>query len=105
MKNYIEKEGYHLKVTIDYEKGGINYFSGQHSRRGYYIYVQPVQIERVDGRVVVERSMLFSGGKKLLFEVSRQSQKAYEKACTMLDENQEFIKRIDEKYSAKFMEG
>ena len=98
MKQYIEKDGYHLKVQVDYEKGGMNYFSGQESRRGYYLYVYPVQIETVDGRVVVESFTMFNGEKKLLMEVGRKSQKSYEKACAMLDDNRDFIERIDNKY-------
>lgn len=104
MKQYIEKQGYHLKVQIDYEKGGMNYFSGRESKRGYYIYVQPVRIEKLDGRIIVEQSIMFNGGKKLLFEVARQSQKAYEKACAMLEDNQDFIDRMNEKYAFKFIE-
>ena len=95
MKQYIEKDGYHLKVQVDYELGGMNYFSGQESRRGYYLYVYPVQIETVDGRVQVESFTFFKGGKKLLIEVGRKSQKAYEKACAMVDQHQDFIERID----------
>lgn len=98
MKNYIEKDGYHLKVQVDYEKGGMNYFSGQESRRGYYLYVYPVQLETVDGRIIVESFTMFRGGKKLLLEVTRQSQKAYDKACAMIHEHQDFIDRIDNKY-------
>jgi hypothetical protein len=95
MKQYIEKDGYHLKVQVAYEKGGMNYFSGQESRRGYYLYVYPVQIETVDDRVTIESFIMFKGGKKLLMEVGRKSQKAYEKACAMLDQHQDFIERID----------
>ena len=95
MKQYIEKDGYHLKVQVDYEKGGMNYFSGQENRRGYYLYVYPVQIETVDDRVTIESFTMFKGGKKLLMEVGRKSQKAYEKACAMLDQHQDFIERID----------
>jgi hypothetical protein len=95
MKLYIEKDGYHLKVQVDYEKGGMNYFSGQENRRGYYLYVYPVQIETVDDRVTIESFTMFKGGKKLLMEVGRKSQKAYEKACAMLDQHQDFIERID----------
>jgi hypothetical protein len=95
MKQYIEKDGYHLKVQVDYEKGGMNYFSGQENRRGYYLYVYPVQIETVDDRVTIESFIMFKGGKKLLMEVGRKSQKAYEKACAMLNQHQDFIERID----------
>jgi hypothetical protein len=98
MKKYIEKDGYHLKVKVDYELGGMNYFSGQVSKRGYYLYVYPVQIDTTDNRVKVESFTFFKGGKKLLMEVGRKSQKAYEKACAMLDANEEFINYIDKKY-------
>jgi hypothetical protein len=37
------------------------------------------------------------GSKKLLFEVSRKSEKAYQRACSMVAENQEFIDRVDER--------
>jgi hypothetical protein len=97
MIKYIKKDGYDLKIQVDYEKGGMNYFSGQESRRGYYLYVYPVQIELVDGRVVVESFTMFRGGKKLLMEVSRKSNKAYEDACAMIDDHQDFIDRIDAK--------
>jgi hypothetical protein len=97
MKNYIQKDGYHLKVQVDYEKGGMNWFSGQENKRGYYLYVFPVQIETVDNRVVVESFTLMKGSKKLLFEVSRKSEKAYQRACSMVAENQEFIDRVDER--------
>lgn len=97
MINYIQKEGYELKVQVDYEKGGMNYFSGRETRRGYYLYVYPVQRETVDGRVVIESFMAFSGGKKLLLEVNRKSDKAYKEACAMLESNQDFIDKIDAK--------
>jgi len=101
MKKYIEKDGYHLKVKVDYELGGMNYFSGQVSKRGYYLYVYPVQIETRDGRITIESFTMFNGGKKLLLEASRKSQKAYEKACAMVDNHQDFIERIENKCKHK----
>jgi len=95
MKLYIEKEGYELKVQVGYEKGGISYFNYQTSERGYYLYVYPVKREKHANGVVIESFTMFKGGKKLLFEVNRKSEKAYQKACSMLEENQEFIDRID----------
>lgn len=97
MKNYIEKDGYELKIEVDYEKGGMNWFSGQESRRGYYLYVYPIKREIVDGRVTIESFTMFKGGKKLLLEVTRKSEKAYKQACEMVTENQDFIDRIDAK--------
>lgn len=97
MKNYIQKDGYELKIEVGYEKGGMNYFSGQESRRGYYLYVYPVQRETIDGRTIIESFVMFKGGKKLLLEVTRKSDKAYRQACEMVEANQDFIDRIDAK--------
>jgi hypothetical protein len=104
MKIYIDKNGYHLKVQVGYEKGGINFLSGETGSRGYYLYVTPVTIEKSDDIITVEKMLLFNGGKKLLLEVNRQSEKAYRKACAMFNENQEFIERMDKKYSQAFLE-
>lgn len=97
MKKYIKKDGYELKIEIGYEKGGMNYFSGAVSRRGYYLYVYPVEIETISSGVTIESFTMFKGGKKLLLEVTRKSEKAYRQACSMLESNQDFIDMIDSK--------
>jgi len=69
-----------LKIQVYYDKGGMNYFSGGVNKRGYYLSVTPVQIERQGNNVMIESYTAFSGIKKLILEVERQSPKSAEKA-------------------------
>ena len=64
-----------VKVSVGYELGGWGMLSGEYSRRGYYVYVQPVT--RRNG---MESFTLFDGFKMLLKEVKRQSKKAESEA-------------------------
>lgn len=64
-----------VKVSVGYELGGWGMLSGEYSKRGYYVYVQPVT--RSGG---VESFTLFDGFKMLLKEVNRQSKKAESEA-------------------------
>lgn len=71
-----------LKIEVFYDKGGTNYYNGSISRRGYYVSVKVVKIEQGSG-YTTESSMMFSGLKRLLLEVKRQSSKHYDTACEM----------------------
>lgn len=81
-KRYIErndlKNGSHLEVSVFYTKGGMSYFTGQVSPRGYYLSVRPVTLDK--GMVSFD---LFSGCKKLVMETSRYSDKQFAKAVEM----------------------
>lgn len=81
-KRYIErgslKHGGHLEVSVYYTKGGISYFTGQASPRGYYLSVRPVTLG--NGMVSFD---LFSGCKKLILETKRYSDKQLAKALEM----------------------
>ena len=65
-----------VKVSMGYELGGINYFSGRENARGYYIYVQPVTRSTSESGYRIESTMLFDGFKELAIAVNRQSKKA-----------------------------
>ena len=69
-----------LKLDIAYIPGGINMFTYERERRGYYLIVTPV--ER-DG--IMEGFTAFSGTKLLLKEVTRQSAKAEQEVTTFMD--------------------
>lgn len=81
-KRYIEhndlKHGSHLEISVFYTKGGMSYFTGQVSPRGYYLSVRPVTLDK--GMVSFD---LFSGCKKLILETSRYSDKQFAKAVEM----------------------
>jgi len=85
-----------IKITIDYELGGHNMFSGNVNRRGYYLYAQPVTLteNEYNGRSYTsESTMMFSGFKVFLKEVGRKSEKAYKEAVELarLQENKNII--------------
>lgn len=81
-KRYIErndlKRGTHLEISIYYSKGGMSYFSGQVSPRGYYLSVRPVTL--ANGMISYD---LFSGCKRLILETGRYSAKQFAKAVEM----------------------
>ena len=80
-KEIIERNNKTYQVSIFYDKGGLSYFggssgsSGSSSKRGYYLSVVPCRVE--NGMVSIT---LFSGFKKLLVEVERQSKRKKEEA-------------------------
>lgn len=82
-----------VKVSVGYELGGWGMLSGEHSRRGYYVYVQPVT--RGGG---MESYTLFDGFKQLLKEVKRQSKKAEGEAIA---EAQTMMRDLAEKMAMK----
>ena len=88
MKKYIAlkengQNATHLKIELHYSKGGMNYFSYQQERRGYYLMVTPVE-----RKGIMEGFIAFSGIKKLLKEVKRQSAKAEAEAESMVEQNE-----------------
>lgn len=68
----------HLEVSVYYTKGGLSYFSGQTSPRGYYLSVRPVT--KANGMVSFD---LFSGVKRLILETNRYSDKQFARAIEM----------------------
>ena len=65
----------HLKCEVYYKLGGMNYFSYENEPRGYYMSVTPCEIR--DGLISFRA---FSGYKKVIKTVNRQSKKGFEEA-------------------------
>ena len=64
-----------LRINVDYQKGGVNYFSGDYSESGVYIYIQPCTYNNgIIGTVITGKQHL-DGYKILLKELNRKSQK------------------------------
>lgn len=57
-----------VEISLYYSKGGMNYFTGRVETRGYYAAVSPV--ERKGNMITLTA---FSGGKRCVVPVSRQS--------------------------------
>ena len=78
-EKYIEREDLidatHLQVSVFYDKGGMNYLSGQTSPRGFYLSVTPVTKEN---RMV--SFTMFTGMKRLLHQVNRYTDKQFNHA-------------------------
>ena len=83
MKRYIALDtnntATHIKIETSYNLGGLNVFTGSTEARGYYLSVSPVSRENKYG-VTMETYTGFSGIKKCVKSVSRQSKKAAEQA-------------------------
>jgi hypothetical protein len=76
----------HFRLSVDYEKGGINYFTYKTDPRGSFVYVSPVI--REEG---IERSALTgdgSGFKYLLRPASRLNRKTLAFVETVVTANQ-----------------
>ena len=96
MKKYEKIEGTenkYFKFEVDYEKGGMNYYNGQTNKRGYYLYVRVVERSpEQDGKFMMESFTMFSGIKKLLMEVTRQSKKKLEECITLSKQYEQELK-------------
>ena len=77
-----------VKCYLSYELGGTNWATGRQEARGYYAHVSPVTIEdwSNDGGGLMESLALFSGGKWLLVECSRQGAKKEAEAAKIFEE-------------------
>jgi len=102
-KELIERGGKTLEVTVTYNIGGMNYFQGVSEKRGYYLSVTPVEITKsADGRTQSRRYTAFSGTKILLNEVKRQSNKEFERAKVLAEQEKEkLIKHVMQKNNIK----
>lgn len=91
-KKYIAiKENNHdksnfIKIYVDYDLGGMNYFTGREKKRGYYITVLPV--ERGGN---MEGFIAFSGVSELLQECTRKSAKAEKLALEKAPEREKMM--------------
>ena len=75
----------HLRVEVYYALGGYNLFTYKQEPRGYYLSVSPVgRSER--GNIVMESYRAFSGVKKLILPVNRQSAKRMQEALRLAEE-------------------
>lgn len=92
MKNYENlSENKFLKIQLYYNKGGENSIYNKNEQRGYYLSVTPLEIEKIDN-LMIERYWLYSGIKKLIMPVNRQSEKSYLNACELAKNELENLK-------------
>ena len=75
-----------LQISVGYDLGGFNYFTYGTNKRGYYLYVTPVEVEHKNGYNTVSQT-LGKGVKQLLKEVTRKSNKAEAEAEALAKDN------------------
>ena len=63
---YETDEGKQFRVSVNYELGGMSYFTGEVGKRGYFLSVVPVSIDVKDGRIMTETFTMFVGQKFFL---------------------------------------
>ena len=89
-KRYIERsdlrDATHLEVSVYYTKGGVNFFSGGSTPRGYYLSVKPV----TKGQRTISY-VLFSGSARLLMETKRFSAKQLAQAVEIAKSYEESL--------------
>lgn len=85
-------------VTIGYDEGGYNYFSGKMGQRGYYVYSNPCTVTEGSGYRSVQQA-LFEGAKNLLQTASRFSQKTASTFNLEMPEVKELIRFVLEQYN------
>lgn len=75
-----------VEVSVGYEEGGASYFSGNVTRRGYFLHVTVQTVAQHDGYQMKSFELFNSGLKGFIAEAARFSQKQLEKhAAAALD--------------------
>ena len=70
-----------LRINIDYQKGGVNYFSGNYSDSGVFVYLTPVHRGNGFEGFSITGKQHIDGYKILLKQINRKSQKQIELAA------------------------
>jgi hypothetical protein len=83
-----------LRISVGYEEGGTNWYSGQNHTRGFYAYVTPVKEENRGGYVTVS-AVLGAGLKCCLEEAGRFSAKRLEKLASICMVRPDFKRCIE----------
>jgi hypothetical protein len=69
-------ENQFIEVSVHFNEGGINYATYDREAKGFYLSLKPITIDPASPGVV--SFMMFSGGKTLILEAKRFSQKTLE---------------------------
>ena len=85
-----------LEISVSYNEGGMNYFSGNSNVRGYYLHVSPIS-ESIEGTVKIRSFTMFSGIKMLLKEVRRFNQREFETLTPTQEQINKLVNHVLEK--------
>ena len=88
----------HVDVEVFYNKGGMNYFTAQSERRGYYLSAQPLtKSENSRGYTA------FSGVKQFIKEAGRYSPKVLNELVISSDEIKSMVNHVIQKNNIKLV--
>lgn len=77
-KWYVTQEGQDYRITVYYDKGGINYWTYKSDPRGYFLSVVPIEIEQTSTGFRVEKHSMMAGYRDFLKSADRFSRKQLE---------------------------
>lgn len=67
----------HIRVSIDYDEGGVSYYDGHQRKRGLHAYVTPIGTKKYSDGMATETSILGQGRKVCLLEMTRRNTKKH----------------------------
>lgn len=79
-----------IRIEVDYQKGGRNWFSGAIEPRGYVLRIQPCSVEKCGDSEVVQTYPM-EGRKTLLTEVGRRNDKKQAALWTQIEPHVQHI--------------
>lgn len=85
---YFGPHEHYLEVEVSYDDG-TNIFSGNRSRRGYYVSAAPIYHQK-SGTGTTKGYLLFSGKKLLVAEAKRFSEKALDAAAVAAKQHPDY---------------
>lgn len=78
-----------LKVTVTFNKDGVNWATSRRVPKGYRVSVVPVERSNREGGIVMESFGAFTGFNDTLIETDRQSKKRLQQAIDTLQERKD----------------
>jgi len=83
-KDHIQRSFNTIELKVYYTLGGMNYFTGTQSSRGYVVAITPCNIKQENGWT--SRSMMLgAGAKTLVVPTQRKGKKAFMQALLTID--------------------
>lgn len=82
------KELNELKISVDYQKGGMNYFNGEMENGGVYVYITPIARTKYGFRTIISGDRKEMGFKIFVRPLNRKSQKAITDVYNKINKNE-----------------
>ncbi len=96
-----ENNGTYMEMEVDHSGGGMNYFSGNSSSKGIYVYFRRIQIEGNFRSFTMSLGGNDGNFKIKAYEYDRKNNKKIEAVCNYISSNQELLFNLykEQKYN------